>query len=298
MDSPHQGIVEGVKEDNPRSPEGLAVDRYLSSFLVIALTVASLALSLEPTNPVRTLLLVTAGVASSLSIARLQLIRSEHEQRIQRHLEHLGLQVDRLIESVQSQPADLDPRLRPERTAVAHTSDPGFIGLVAAMRGAMREQRWNEAEELADALSRDFGDYPDVRGFREEVDLFRNKTIEELRAGLQAAQAANDPDQVLDQRDRLLSHLRAEEVRELDQQVVQWIMNLIQRRLRAGTLRGDVVELASRVAERLGNTVEGASLRAALPVLRRSAGLCPKCSRPYAGTGDSCPSCLRALANP
>jgi hypothetical protein len=75
-------------------------------------------------------------------------------------------------------------------------------------------------------------------------------------------------------------------------------MSLIQRRLRTGTIRADVVVLAARVAESFGGTTEGASIRASLPTLRRSAGLCPKCAEPYAGVGDACPKCLAASSAP
>jgi hypothetical protein len=57
-----------------------------------------------------------------------------------------------------------------------------------------------------------------------------------------------------------------------------------------------VAELATRVAERFPRTVVGASLRASLPTLRRSAGLCPRCSAPYKGIADACPKCLAAAA--
>ncbi len=75
-------------------------------------------------------------------------------------------------------------------------------------------------------------------------------------------------------------------------------MTLIQKRLRTGTIRPDVVVLAARVAESFGGTTEGASLRASLPTLRRSAGLCPKCAEPYTGVGDACPKCLAASTAP
>ena len=75
-------------------------------------------------------------------------------------------------------------------------------------------------------------------------------------------------------------------------------MALIQKRLRAGTIRIDVVELAAKVAERFDHTSEGASLRAALPTLRRSAGLCARCGKPYTGIADACPVCLTTQSFP
>jgi hypothetical protein len=46
------------------------------------------------------------------------------------------------------------------------------------------------------------------------------------------------------------------------------------------------------------HTVEGASLRASLPTLRRSAGLCPRCAQPYTGLANACPQCLAAPGPP
>ncbi len=69
-------------------------------------------------------------------------------------------------------------------------------------------------------------------------------------------------------------------------------MAMIQKRLRGGAMRPDVAILAARVAESLDATPEGASLRAALPTLRRSAGLCARCGEPYTGLADACPKCL------
>jgi predicted amidophosphoribosyltransferase len=60
-------------------------------------------------------------------------------------------------------------------------------------------------------------------------------------------------------------------------------------------VQGDVAELAARAAESFGDTPEGASLRASLPTLRRSAGLCPRCAQPYAGIDEACPQCLAGL---
>jgi hypothetical protein len=121
--------------------------------------------------------------------------------------------------------------------------------------------------------------------------------VAELRARLDASRSANDPDAVIALRDELARQLDVEALGILDREVVGWLIKLIQRRMRAGTVRTDVVLLAARVADRFGTTVEGASLRASLPTLRRSAGLCPVCGEPYAGLEDRCPRCqARAVA--
>ena len=54
-----------------------------------------------------------------------------------------------------------------------------------------------------------------------------------------------------------------------------------------------MVQLAARFAENFAATVEGASVRASLPTLRRSVGLCPRCAQPYIGVADACPNCLK-----
>ena len=57
-----------------------------------------------------------------------------------------------------------------------------------------------------------------------------------------------------------------------------------------------MVQLAARFAESFAATVEGASVRASLPTLRRSVGLCPRCAQPYIGVADACPNCLKGAA--
>ena len=117
----------------------------------------------------------------------------------------------------------------------------------------------------------------------DELERTRQFAVDDLRDRIEAARRANDPDGVIGLRDELARILHGEPIREVDRLLVKWLMALIQRRLRTGTVRPDVVELAGRVAERFGGTTEGASLRASLPTLRRSAGLCPRCGEPYAG---------------
>ena len=107
--------------------------------------------------------------------------------------------------------------------------------------------------------------------------------IVDLKARLDAARAAGDAQRVIDFRDELTQHLRGPALQDLDRDVVRWLAGVISKRVRAGTVRADVVALAARVADSFGDTPEGARLRIALPDLRRHAGLCPRCSRPYEG---------------
>ncbi len=97
---------------------------------------------------------------------------------------------------------------------------------------------------------------------------------------------------------RLVPLLSPDARRELDRDLIRWFLALLMKRMRTGTVRGDVATLAARVAEVFPDTPEGASLRASLPTLRRSAGLCPRCAKPYTGVEDACPECLAATPGP
>jgi hypothetical protein len=125
----------------------------------------------------------------------------------------------------------------------------------------------------------------------DELEQARNRLIEIHRQELESGRAADDPDRVLDARDALTLHLRGERLVELDRQLVRWLVNLLQGWVRSGHRPADTAQLAARIAETFGDTTEGASLRAALPNLRRKAGLCPRCARPFQGKGDACPRC-------
>ncbi len=117
-------------------------------------------------------------------------------------------------------------------------------------------------------------------------------TIDGLRDRIEAAKQANDPEGAMASRDELARVLQGEPFKEVDRSLAKWLIALIHKRLRTGTIRPEVADLAAQVAGRFGGTTEGASLRAALPTLRRSAGLCPRCGEPYPGLADACPKCL------
>ena len=73
-------------------------------------------------------------------------------------------------------------------------------------------------------------------------------------------------------------------------------MEEIFRRMHSGTVRGDVAELAQAVVENFPDSKEGLTLAQVMQVLRRSAGLCPRCARPYTGIANACHDCLRGTA--
>jgi hypothetical protein len=189
-----------------------------------------------------------------------------------------------------------------ERLAVAlerRGADPVSDGRALAVAGvqqAIADSRWEQAERLLEAFGRHYPAAQERETLADELAEARQAAVEALKAKLDAAQAVNDPEQVITFREELTLHLRGDSLKELDQKVITWLMSLIQRRLRTGTVRTDVAMLAEKVADSFGDTKEGASLRAALPTLRRSAGLCPKCAAPYAGIAEACPACLSAAA--
>ena len=119
-----------------------------------------------------------------------------------------------------------------------------------------------------------------------------------LRSRLEASKAANDPNGAMDARELILGRLSAEEREGFDRDLVKWMLAALMRRMRGGTVSVEVVELAGRIAETFANRVEGASVRASLPTLRRSAGLCPRCAKPYVGVEEACAECLKTAVAP
>lgn len=121
-------------------------------------------------------------------------------------------------------------------------------------------------------------------------------TRESLLEQVAASRAANDPDTVLALHGQLITLMDGEERARLDRELMSWFMSLLMKRMRGGTVRTDVAVLAARLVERFPATSEGAALRASLPTLRRSAGLCPVCAEVYQGVEDACPDCLARAA--
>jgi hypothetical protein len=116
-------------------------------------------------------------------------------------------------------------------------------------------------------------------------------------AQLEAARQVNDPARVLELYQAVGPALELDQRTALERDLASWFLSLIHRRLRTGKIQPEVVVLATQVAETFGTTVAGASMRAALPTLRRSVGLCPRCAQPYAGVADACPKCLSGGPN-
>ena len=167
-------------------------------------------------------------------------------------------------------------------------SAPNLPDDLVSFREALRSGDWDRASELSCTLAARAG-HPTIV---EELAQAKLRRFQALVAELKASREVNDPERALAIHEELGEVGEPEPLREVEQESAKWFLKLIMRRMRTGTVRGDVADLATRVAERFAWTMEGASLRASLPTLRRSAGMCPKCGRPYAGLGNACPLCV------
>lgn len=166
------------------------------------------------------------------------------------------------------------------------------------VRKAIEARRWSDADEAAGSFGRQFPDDPDAARLVERVAEGKAAAAIDLRGKLGSAQGVNDADGAIGFRNELAALLAPDDLAGIDGPLVRWLMGSIQRRLRSGTMGPDVAGLAGKIADAFGSTPEGASMRAALPTLRRSAGLCPRCAQPYRGVDDACPKCLAATVPP
>lgn len=112
-----------------------------------------------------------------------------------------------------------------------------------------------------------------------------------LMRDLNEARAEDDVDRVLDLRDELTQHLRGEALRRLDRDLARWVRGLIDARASAKDVDWEVARWAARAVDSLGDEPEAAPIRAALPEIRRRAGLCRECGRAVAGGLDVCGRC-------
>jgi hypothetical protein len=183
-------------------------------------------------------------------------------------------------------------------SATAGTSAPAADPL-ALIRRALRSGALREADELiSDLESRGFGE-AELEAIRAEFIKARDLRIGDLRARLNASRLVNDHDSALTIEEELSSWLDPAAHAQVRAEMLRWLIGLVMKRMRGGTVGVDVALLAARIAGRFGDTTEGASLRASLPTLRRSAGLCARCGEPYPGLEAACPKCLnpRSEAN-
>jgi hypothetical protein len=168
--------------------------------------------------------------------------------------------------------------------------------MLAEIGRAIRAGGWAEVESMLDEFDARFPGDPAIAGFRERLDAGRREEILGHLARIDAARQVNDPDRVLELYRTVESSLDLDRRGELEGELSRWFLDLIHRRLRIVPIQAEVVRLATEVATTFGATAAGASLRASLPMLRRSVGLCPRCARPYSGTAAACPQCLTGPA--
>ena len=146
---------------------------------------------------------------------------------------------------------------------------------VAQIRKLVRSGNWDEARSLLDSFARDYQGDPRISSLDQEFQAARNAARDEHMAQLDAARKVNDPDRVLELHKFLGPLLEATARASLEADLSRWFLRLIHN----GSDRADPGR--SRPPGRpdrrvVSHTVEGASLHASLPTLRRSAGLCPR----------------------
>jgi hypothetical protein len=159
------------------------------------------------------------------------------------------------------------------------------------------EKDWTAASSALEALALEFDDPALVDRLTNELKTARQEAIESELSRLEASREAGDVDGVFERFRNASEWLDGEHRRSIEQDLARWFMATIQRRLLTGKIQPEVVELATRVASVFDTTREGASLRASLPTLRRSVGLCPRCARPYQGVASACPECLGTVVD-
>ena len=171
---------------------------------------------------------------------------------------------------------------------------------IDGVREAMRREWWDQARRLAASFAEKFPDVPEARDLPAQVEAAVQRRVESLRRQLDESLQANDPDAALNARDRLAPHLEGAELETLDRRVARRVIGYVRESLAEGRAR-DAVPIAERVVNSMGDTTsEGAQLRAALPTLRRSIGLCPDCGQPFDVSLVRCAACeaKRAAGRP
>jgi len=233
------------------------------------------------------------GLAGWGASAVLRVVSSAiHEliERDSRRSSELAAQLDRanrllrrLVEVLEQREENRGPELGP---------DPGRAQALSQIESATRSSRWDEALALLDAFEAAYPGDAKSASLRSGLEKARQGTLDERMAELKAAREVNDPARVLELYQAIAPALESEPRHAIQTELAQWFLSLIYRRLRSGKIQAEVVDLAGRFAESFAATVEGASVKAALPTLRRSAGLCPRCAQPYTGVAKACPECL------
>jgi hypothetical protein len=194
--------------------------------------------------------------------------------------------------------APIETPTRPPTPSSDVVSQSGAVVQLADVRRLIRDQEWDAATDAVRAFRDDHPGDPRSAAASDELERAMQAALVRLETELQAAREVNDPDQVLEIHGRMGPLLDEDRRRSLDVDLSHWFLAVVHRRLRSGRIQADVVELADRIAVNFGHTTDGASLRASMPTLRRSAGLCPRCGKPYTGMAAACPECLKPAPAP
>jgi len=187
---------------------------------------------------------------------------------------------------------------RSESSGSSTAAHPGRARSLAEIGRATRSGQWAEAEKLLRDFELEFPGDPQPADLWEDLAAARRVAIQESLAQLEAARSVSDPDRVLELYHVLAPSLANEARGPLESDLATWFLTIIHRRLRTGKIQADVVHLAGRFAETFATTAQGASVRASLSTLRRSAGLCPRCAQPYIGLAEACPQCIGRATSP
>lgn len=162
---------------------------------------------------------------------------------------------------------------------------------IDAVREAVRREWWDQARRLAASFAEQFPAAPEAKDLAAQVEAAFTRKVQSLREQLDTAERASDSEVMLNTRDRLSGYLNGTELYQVDRRVAHWMAAHLREALAEGRAR-EVIHLAERVVDAFGDTTnEGAQVRAALPTLRRSAGLCPDCGQPYDVSLVRCPAC-------
>jgi len=214
-------------------------------------------------------------------------------------LTRIALAVERLSDSTRLNPLPTtdQPQASQAPAPLLNAADAKTL-THAEIRVAIRRGDWDQAEVLIQSFAEVHSDGASVERLSAELAAARQAAIGTLRARIDAARTATDPDRIFELRADLAPLLGPEEMQSLDSDLARWFMNLVQKRLRKGVMTIDVAQLAGRIAEVFDTTTEGASLRASLPTLRRAVGLCARCGQPYTGIANACPACLATSSFP
>ena len=270
----------------------------------------------DPRAWLRLVLAIGGGVASLLGFAALVLAgwiaerlmmfwadriddRADWEARLLQRWEFQAAPFQRPFEAPIAQ-AEVAPSVSASSlnaVAVAAESPPA-VSRFEPIRRALAARNVIEALELARGFETEAEAPEDgeASAMLERVERLRSEVVAEIKAKVAAAKEARDPDQILAYREELAPLLPSDDKRELDQNLLRWLMKLFQNKLRGGVINEDLATLAARIADAFAEYPDGASMRAGLPTLRRSAGLCPRCAEPYRGIENACPQCMAAEA--